>query len=143
MTEDMFWQLIAECRPPFPDPEGDELAEALTARLGRGPVSGIIGFAEQLAWALYRLDRREYGEDMSADAFLYTRAAVVAAGREEYERVLREPQRFTPYADDLIWAEALLYASDNAYQHVTGDEWDRETRYSYESCSNEAGWATR
>ncbi|WP_443045787.1 DUF4240 domain-containing protein [Streptomyces sp. KY70] len=99
MNENAFWQLIEACSPSTPAPEGDELASALTAaHLTNGPVSGVTGFAEQLSWALYRLDRRGYGDDLSSDQFLYTRAAVVAAGREEYESVLRAPRgsRRTP-----------------------------------------------
>ncbi|MGW0605558.1 DUF4240 domain-containing protein [Streptomyces sp. NPDC002644] len=142
MDENAFWQLIAACGTSAPDPEADELAPALTARLMRGPLHQVIGFAEQLSWALYRLDRREYGADLSGDQFLYTRAAVVAAGRAEYESVLRDPQRFVPYADGLVWAVALLYVPDKAYRHLTGEEWDRDTRYSYESYSNTAGWAS-
>ncbi|MFJ6079848.1 DUF4240 domain-containing protein [Streptomyces sp. NPDC092369] len=103
-------------------------------------MSDVVGFAERLSWALYRLDRREYGDELSSDQFLYSRAAVVAAGREEYESVLRDPHRFRPYANDLVWAEALLYVPDNVYKHLTGDEWDRSTRYDYESYSNTAGW---
>ncbi|GAA4887786.1 hypothetical protein GCM10023237_01210 [Streptomyces coeruleoprunus] len=140
MNEDAFWQLIEECRPSTPDPEGDQLAAALTARLANGPVSDVVGFAEQLPWALYQLDHKEYGGGLSGDAFLYTRAAVVAAGREEYESVLRAPERFIPFVNDLVWAEALLCVPDNAYEHLTGEEWDRGTRYSYESYSNAAGW---
>ncbi|MFC8918057.1 DUF4240 domain-containing protein [Streptomyces sp. NPDC057116] len=140
MDENAFWQLIEACSPSVPDPEGDELAAALTARLANGPVSDVLGFAEQLSWALYRLDRKEYGDALSSDQFLYTRAAVVAAGRQEYESVLRDPKRFTPYATDLVWAEALLCVADNAYEQLTGEEWDRGTRYSYESYSNTAGW---
>ncbi|MFC7933997.1 DUF4240 domain-containing protein [Streptomyces cinereoruber] len=141
MNENAFWQLIEACSPSVPDPEGDELAAALTARLTNGPVSDVVGFAEQLSWALYRLDRKENGDGLSSDQFLYTRAAVVAAGREEFERVLRDPEQFMPYASDLVWAEALLYVPDNAYKRLTGDEWGRSTRYSYESYSNTAGWA--
>ncbi|CAL9622831.1 hypothetical protein SUDANB99_05860 [Streptomyces sp. enrichment culture] len=141
MKEDVFWRLIEECRPPDPDPEGDQLATALAARLAHGPVADVVGFAERLSWALYRLDHREYGEGLSGDAFLYTRAAVVAAGRDAYENVLRDPERFTRFANDLLWAEALLYVPDKAYEHLTGEEWDRSTRYSYESYSNAAGWA--
>ncbi|MGW0550642.1 DUF4240 domain-containing protein [Streptomyces altiplanensis] len=140
MNEDVFWQLIEECGPSAPDPDGDQLAAALTARLANGPVSDVAGFAERLSWALYRLDRKEYGEGLSGDAFLYTRAAVVAAGREEYENVLRAPERFVPFVNDVVWAEALLYVPDDAYEHLTGDPWDRSTRYSYESYSNTAGW---
>ncbi|MFI9243982.1 DUF4240 domain-containing protein [Streptomyces sp. NPDC053086] len=111
-----------------------------TARLANGSVSDVVGFAEQLSWALYRLDRKEYGDGLSSDQFLHTRAAVVTAGRVEYESVVRDPQRFLPYAHDLVWAEALLYVPDNACRHPTGAEWDHSTRHSYESYSNTAGW---
>ncbi|MER6847016.1 DUF4240 domain-containing protein [Streptomyces flaveolus] len=140
MNEDAFWQLIEECSPATPDPEGDQLAAALTTRLASGAVSEVVGFAEQLSWALYRLDRKEYGDGLSGDAFLYTRAAVVAAGRDVYQRVLRDPQRFASFVTGLVWAEALLYVPDNAYRQLTGEEWNRSTQFSYESYSNAAGW---
>ncbi|MER5892938.1 DUF4240 domain-containing protein [Streptomyces sp. NPDC001876] len=141
MNEDVFWQLIEDCRPTEPDPDAEVLAAMLTERLALSPLSLVIGFAEQLSWALYRLDRKAYGYDLSGDAFLYTRAAVVAAGRTAFDSVLQDPAAFTPYVIDLIWAEPLLYAPDRAYERITGEEWDRDTRYSYESCSNTEGWA--
>lgn len=141
MNEDAFWQLIEDCRPTEPDPDAELLADTLTERLARSPLSLVIGFAEQLSWALYRLDRKEYGHDLGGDAFLYTRAAVVAAGRTEFDNVLQDPSAFTPYAIDLIWAEPLLYTPDRAYKRITEEEWDRDTRHSYESCSNTEGWA--
>ncbi|MFD8723992.1 DUF4240 domain-containing protein [Streptomyces sp. NPDC059629] len=141
MNENTFWQLIDDCTPSTPDPDAEDLAAALTNRLALGPLATVIGFAEQLSWVLYQLDRKEYGRDMSSDSFLYTRAAVVAAGREAYEAVLRDPQLFARYVRDLTWAENLLYVPDMAYRRITGEEWDRSTRYSYESYSNAAGWA--
>lgn len=69
-----------------------------------------------------------------------TPAAVIAAGSEEYESVFRDPVRFMPYANDLVSAEALLYVPDNACKHLTGDEWVRSARYSYDSYSNTARW---
>lgn len=141
MNEDAFWQLIEDCRPMEPDPDADLLADTLTERLAQSPLSLTIGIAEQLSWALYRLDRKEYGHDLGGDAFLYTRAAVVAAGRTEFDSVLEDSAAFTPYATDLIWAESLLYTPDRAYRRITGEEWDRDTRYSYESYSNTEGWA--
>lgn len=78
---------------------------------------------------------------MSSDAFLYTRCAVVADGRAIYESVLADPTLFTPYVNDLVWAENLLYVPDEAYAELTGEEWDRSTRYDYESGSNTEGWA--
>ncbi|MBD0738862.1 DUF4240 domain-containing protein [Streptomyces sp. CBMA29] len=141
MNEDAFWQLIEDCRPAGPDPEAELLAPALIERLAQCPLSLVTGFAEQLSWALYQLDRKEYGYDLSGDAFLYTRAAVVAAGRAIFESVLQDPAVFKPYATKLIWAENLLYVPDHAYKRITGEEWDRDTRYSYESYSNTEGWA--
>lgn len=140
MNENAFWQLIGDCTPLTPDPDAEQLAAALTSRLSAGQLATVIGFAEQLSWALYRLDRKEYGRDLSSDSFLYTRSAIVAAGRETYEATIRDPQLFAPYARDFIWAESLLYVPDEAYRRITGDEWDRSTRYSYESYSNAAGW---
>ncbi|MGY1583799.1 DUF4240 domain-containing protein [Streptomyces sp. MN13] len=140
MNENAFWQLIDDCTPSTSDPDAEQLAATLTSRLSAGPLATVIAFAEQLSWALYRLDRKEYGHDLSSDSFLYTRAAIVAAGRETYEATLRDPQLFAPYARDLIWAESLLYVPDEAYRRITGDEWDRNTRYSCESYSNTAGW---
>ncbi|MFB7781751.1 hypothetical protein ACFC1D_03405 [Streptomyces vinaceus] len=66
---------------------------------------------------------------LSDDAFLCTCAAVVAAGRTEFDSVLQDPTAFTPYATDLIWAERLLHTPDRAYKRITGEEWDRDTRY--------------
>ncbi|MFD5497842.1 DUF4240 domain-containing protein [Streptomyces sp. NPDC127091] len=141
MNEGTFWQLIEDCRPTGQDPDSEQLAATLTKRLAQSPVCVVTGFAEQLSWALYRLDRRELGQDLSGDAFLYTRCAVVAAGREVFEGVLQDPETFAPFATDLIWAESLLYTPDHAYERITGEEWDRNTRYSYESYSNTDGWA--
>lgn len=141
MNEDAFWQLIEECRPTGPDPDAERLAAELSDCLAQSPLFVVTGFAEQLSWTLYRLDRKEHGEGLSGDALLYTRCAVVAAGRAAFESVIRDPADFVPYATDRIWAEGLLYAPDHAYERITGEKWDRNTRYSYESYSNTAGWA--
>ncbi|MEU4117128.1 DUF4240 domain-containing protein [Kitasatospora sp. NPDC028055] len=145
MNEDDFWRLIDECRlaGPDSDPDAERLAVALAARLTAAGLPAVIGFAEHLAAALFQLDRWEYGADLSGDAFLYTRAAVVAAGRAEYGAVLGDPTQFRPYARDLVWAEALLYVPDRAYRRLTGREWEHPTRHSYESFSNAEGWAGR
>jgi hypothetical protein len=141
MNEDVFWRLIEDCRPTGPDPDAERLTAVLTDRLARSPLFVVTGFAEQLSWTLYRLDRKEHGEGLSGDAFLYTRCAVVAAGRTAFESVMRDPADFVPYATGAIWAENLLYTPDHTYERITGEKWDRNTRYSYESYSNTAGWA--
>lgn len=85
MNEATFWQLIEDCRSTEPDPDAGLLADSLTERLAHSPLWLVIGFTEQLSWALHRLDRKEYGHDLGGDAFLYTRAAVVAAGRTVFD----------------------------------------------------------
>ncbi|MFD7736075.1 DUF4240 domain-containing protein [Kitasatospora phosalacinea] len=141
MDEDEFWLLLEECRPPGADPDAERLAAALEEHLSAGPVAAVAGFAERLSTALYRLDRRELGEELSGDAFLYARAAVVADGRAAHRAVLADPRRFAPYAEGLVWAEPLLYVPDRAYRRLTGEQWRRGTAHSYESRSNAAGWA--
>ncbi|MFE7558269.1 DUF4240 domain-containing protein [Kitasatospora sp. NPDC057500] len=150
-----FWQLIdligGEPAVAFCatfDDGCERLAEALAA----GPVEEIVGFGERLAEALHRLDRREYGTQqaanpddpddapapLSTDGFLYARAAVVASGRAAYERVLADPAAFARYS--FRSGERLLHPHEEAYESATGEEWDRLTRYDYESCSNQEGW---
>ena len=141
VNEETFWQLVEDCSPTGPDPEAELLAANITERLARSSLSLVTGFAEQLYRVLYQVDRKEYGQDLSGDAFLCTRAAVVAAGRAVFGRVLQYPAAFAPFAVDHIWAESLLYAPDRAYERVTGEEWGRDTRYSFESYSNAEGWA--
>ncbi|GGJ56203.1 DUF4240 domain-containing protein [Streptomyces brasiliensis] len=41
------------------------------------------------------MDLQKYDRGLSGDAFLYTRAAVVADGPDAYPRVLRNPATFT------------------------------------------------
>ncbi|MFJ9951909.1 DUF4240 domain-containing protein [Kitasatospora sp. NPDC091207] len=123
----------------------------LTEALVDGSVEQVIGFGERLAEALYRLDREELGSlpvrsagfpggpsAQSDDGFLYARAAVVAAGREVYEGVSGAPERFAPFVGR--HCEELLYVHEDAYERLTGEEWDLLTRYDYESCANRDGW---
>lgn len=110
----------------------------LTHFLSSRPLSEITGFGELLAESLYRLDLECFGANMSGDQFLYVRAAVVAAGRAAYQSVFEDPANFAAFADR--WGEPLLYVAQRAYERQTGEEWDRDTRYSFESYSNHEGW---
>lgn len=146
MDENAFWQVIERCRPAAPDPDGAGLSAGLIRTLVAGPLYAVIGFAEQLSWALYRLDRGQFGlqstgRQLSGDQFLYARAAVVAAGRAEYERVVIDPSRFIPYAAGRVGAESLIHVPDEAYERISGAVWDRRTRYDFESYSNAKGWS--
>ncbi|KAA6218132.1 DUF4240 domain-containing protein [Streptomyces filamentosus] len=150
MTWADFWALIDTLNGEATEESCHRLAEELSRR----PVSDIIGFAERHAEALHRLDQEKFGIlpviDMtppggrpfpqSADGFLYSRCAVVAAGRAVWESVFSDPDEFAPFTSTERDGEWLLYVPDEAYERATGKEWDHTTRYCYESCSNEDGW---
>ncbi|WP_431680048.1 DUF4240 domain-containing protein [Kitasatospora sp. KL5] len=152
---DRFWELIDTLGGPAGTSRCADLedgCERLTGLLAAEPVEVITGFGERLAEALYRLDLEQLGTmpvhgmslpdgspfPQSDDGFLYSRAAVVAAGRATYTAVLARPELFAPFTD--AHAECLLYVHEEAYEEATGTEWDIDTRYDYESCSNEEGW---
>ncbi|MHB9847778.1 DUF4240 domain-containing protein [Streptomyces krungchingensis] len=150
MTWADFWAL-ADTLGGKADPEG---CRRLAAELSDRPVSDIHGFAERLAEALYRLDQEKFGTlpvvdltrrdgepfPQSADSFLYARCAVVAAGRSVWESVFFDVDQFVPYTASACHGESLLYVPDQAYELATGKEWDRSTRYCFETFSNRAGW---
>ncbi|MGW5466151.1 hypothetical protein [Streptomyces sp. NPDC003996] len=57
----------------------------------------------------------------------------------EVDSVRADPALFPRYAAGFDWAESFLYVPDRAYEHVTGEDWDRQTRYCHESYSHAAG----
>lgn len=150
MTDDEFWRLIATLRGRV----GDDDLERLGRRLRQLPAAEITAFADRLAVVLHQLDRHDLWVQpvsdvespdevfpLSDDAFLYARCAVVAAGEQTYQRVLADPTAFAGAWD--LGAELLMYAADEAYEDVTGEEWDHETPVSAETGSNSAGWPDR
>lgn len=144
MPEDEFWQFIAM----LDGSTDDEAVERLTAALRTGGKRKAVGFAERLAATLYDLDREvlfrepvRWSDDpddeapipLSDDTFLYLRADIVAKGKAVVDSVLADPAvLLTRRWDD---GEALLYAADKAL----GDE--IETKFSYETGSNEQHWS--
>lgn len=144
MPEDEFWQFIAVL-----DGSTDEVAvDRLTAALRTGGKRKAVGFAERLAATLYELDREvlfrepvRWSDDpddeapvaLSGDTFLYLRADIVAKGKAVVDSVIADPAVLLARRwDD---GEALLYAADKAL----GDE--IETKFSYETGSNEQHWS--
>ncbi|MFE7546666.1 DUF4240 domain-containing protein [Streptomyces gardneri] len=132
----------------------EESCQRLAEELSSRPVTDISGFAERLAEALYRLDQEKFGTlpvvdltarfgspfPQSSDVFLYARCAVVAAGQAVWESVFFDADKFSPYTSSECDGEWLLYVPDKAYELATGEEWDRSTRYCFESYSNRDGW---
>ncbi|MFF2304382.1 DUF4240 domain-containing protein [Streptomyces sp. NPDC058128] len=150
MTWADFWALIATLDGEATEESCRRLAEELSTR----SVPEITGFAERHAEALHRLDQEKFGTlpvadltardgspfPQSADVFLYTRCAVVAAGQAVWESVFFDVEKFAPYTSTAYDGEWLLYVPDKAYELATGEEWHRRTRYCSESYSNRDGW---
>lgn len=53
---------------------------------------------------------------------------MVAAGRAVWEDVFFDVDKFAPFTSTRYDGEWLLYVPDQAYEQVTGQEWDRSTR---------------
>jgi hypothetical protein len=145
MDDAEFWTLIARIdadalREGDSEAAVEPLVDALTP-LGE---ERLHAFEEALARKLYALDGRRYAEHAgesgeSADGFLYLRCFVVAAGRAEYEAVLRDPSRMPSSPER--WCEDLLAVAALAYEASTGrDNWIHDASVSYETGSNADAW---
>ncbi|MDG4779695.1 DUF4240 domain-containing protein [Micromonospora sp. WMMD961] len=147
IADEEFWRLVAVLggRPEVQD---DRPYERLTAVLAEEPVERIIGFAETLAFKLYELDRRVLaravppgGDQLTEDGFLYARCAVVVAGPAAFDAVLADPAAFGRFTTvEAAHAESILDVASNAYQTMTGKEWEHVEEYDYETGSNEQWW---
>ena len=150
MDDATFWGLIARLNWSRTGAD-DMVLEPLIDELARLRDGEIAGFQDTLTRKLYAIDgrawARESGSDiwwaepgsLSEDGFLYARCAVVAAGRDVYERVLVDPTEM-PKNRQL---EGLLYAASTAYERKTGLDASGEldmSDVSFETFANEAGW---
>ncbi|MBI5534806.1 MAG: DUF4240 domain-containing protein [Deltaproteobacteria bacterium] len=148
MPDDEFWALIDQLDWSR-EGDDDAVLEPVVRALAKRTVVDIKAFAETLAHKLFQLDTcahaKEIGEDawkdedafFSVDTFLYARCAVVANGREVYERALAAPEEMPKDVE----FEALLYLAGSAYERRTGKELDYSTGCDFETFSNRKGWA--
>src|SRR3989442_490261 len=123
MDDGAFWDLIEKLDRR--DEEDEEaVVEPLVRALALLPDAEIGSFQEILAQKLYDLDGRAWAREsgpkiwlgdqdqVSADAFLYARCAVVARGRDAYAAVRADPGQM-PKEDEF---ESLLYVASTAYE---------------------------
>jgi hypothetical protein len=142
-SDTQFWQVIESL--DWAKATTEEILAPAVRKLAAMPVVSIYLFADKLSEKLYLLDTRQHGdaylaneEDdyLSVDDFLYVRCAVVAEGREYFERVLANPSEFPAS----ISFEPLLNLADEAYRLKTGREFDYHPVFNYETYSNKEGW---
>lgn len=149
MDNAQFWRIINLLDWERSDDDQAVLEPAIAA-LSQLPEGEIAGFEELLSQKLYALDTLGHatnvGEDayvdkseyFSVDTFLYARCCVVANGEALYTSVLEHPSEFPKDVE----FEALLSLASSAYERKTGVAPEGfDTSVSYETFSNEAGWA--
>lgn len=144
-TENDFWTAI-DLLDWSQEDEDEKVVEPLITFLAASPISHIYRFADVLSQKLWQLDTYAHAKVflddpeeegyLSVDDFLYTRCAVVANGRDYYEKVLQRPHLMPP---DLTF-EPLLYVALSAYKRKTGKNFTPVHAFNYETYSNKKGW---
>jgi Protein of unknown function (DUF4240) len=164
MTPAGFWELIAAL-----DGSVDEHAvNLLVDRLAKLPTFEIESFDDLLHEYVHALDGPQWyaqpttdpgmtevqleallaevlagqGDDaLRTDGFLFARAAVVAAGRETYERVLADATKFAGERDSR--AQALLFVAQRAFERVEDGYYDHVPPLEVGTGSNRGLWAAQ
>lgn len=87
---------------------------------------------------LFRIDREDIHAytDGSDDGFLYCRCFIVGMGRAYYEMIEENPSKATCDAE----AEIVGFIGYMVYLELFGEEFERNTVYCIETCSNARGW---
>ena len=143
LSEAGFWQVI-DSIDWSKNKTQDKLQPAITM-LSEMPVSHMYLFADKLSEKLFLLDTQKHAKVfsanepegyLSADDFLYARCAVVAEGKDFYEKVLNDPSQMP----DSIVFEPLLNLAHFAFKLKTGVEFNYRPAFNYETFSNKAGW---
>jgi hypothetical protein len=141
--EDDFWRVIGTI--DWSKKGNENKIKPAVRMLANMPVSSIYLFADRLSAKLFELDTRAHANAyaasdpeyyISADDFLYARCAVVAEGKEFYEKVLNDPSQMP---DDIVF-EPLLYLADDAFEMKMGIPFNYKPTHSYETQSNKSGW---
>lgn len=142
-TDDQFWEIIHAL--DWSKSDSDEIMAPAVILLSAMPIVNIYLFADKLSEKLRQLDTRTHGDAylanegddyLSVDDFLYIRCAVVAEGKEYFEKIVANPFEFP----DEISFEPLLSLADKAYEMKTGRKFDYHSELSYETYSNKEGW---
>lgn len=148
MDETEFWRIIGLFNWKRTG-DDDAVLKPAVKELAKRSLEDIAAFEEILSRKLYALDTMAHAKQIGADAyadgkhfsvdlFLYARCCVVANGPDVYASVLSDPAEFPKDMD----FEALLELASAAYELKSGEAPGAfDTSVSYETFSNQAGWA--
>ena len=146
VSEDYFWDLIELI--DWNKETDSKILSPLLDRLVSLSQENICQFKEILSEKLFRLDTKEHARfigdysykeeesSFSPDIFLFTRALVVAKGKDFYSRVLFNPKLMPKNSD----FEAILYLPAEAYKIKTGKEMNYVPKFIPETFFNSKGW---
>lgn len=145
LNEDAFWAILKKLDWSKTGQNEPVLAPAVQ-ELAKMSLGCIHQFEDLLAKKLWQLDTRKHalasldGQDLSqlsVDYFLYDRCAVVANGPVFFEKVRSKPAEW-PIGTSF---SPLLNLASDAFLLKTGREFIHPPKFSYETGSNEKGWA--
>lgn len=146
LNEEYFWDLIDLI--DWNQETDSKILSPLLDRMVSLSSENIFQFKEMLSEKLFRLDTKEHARfigdysykekasSFSPDIFLFTRALVVAKGKDFYTKVLLNPKLMPKNSD----FEAILYLPSDAYKIKTGKEMNYVPKYIPETFSNSKGW---
>ena len=143
LNEDTFWEIIESFGWTHQGNDALVMEPAVKTLAGM-TLDDLTAFEQILTEKLYALDTQAHGtangfgsEHFSVDSFLYARCCVVVNGRAFYERVLENPALMVHELE----FEAVLYLASYAAERIGVDDFLAYVSLSYETFSNEAGWA--
>lgn len=147
--EDWFWQVIAKLDWEKAGTD-KEVIKPVIDYLSEQSNDRIFLFQDILSQKLHALDGQDFAEEIgknaygkvdyfSGDEFLYIRCAVVANGRNIYEKVLKKPSRMLKNKSFSV----LLYLAERAFLQKNKVELNRLPAYNYETFFNEGGWGDK
>ncbi len=116
----------------------DEVLENYKKRLFQLDKIEFTSFIHHLEERMYHIDRESIHEytDGSDDGFLYCRCFIVGMGKDYYNMIDKEPSK--AMAD--LEAELFGFSAYGFYDEKFGEEFERYTHHSMETCSNREHW---
>jgi hypothetical protein len=134
LSEAQFWNIIDALDWKAKDKQ--TTAKAAAILLAAMPIGAIYLFADKVAEKLFALDTKLHAIGFSSDSFLYARCAVVAEGKDFYEKVLHNPIEMP----ENLSFEPLLNIADIAFELKTGEVFNYFPNLNIETGSNKKAW---
>ncbi|CAA6799384.1 MAG: Unknown protein [uncultured Aureispira sp.] len=116
----------------------DVVTKNYIKRLSELSKENLTSFIHLLEERMYHIDRKEIHThtDGSDDGFLYCRCFIVGMGKAYYNMIDENPSK----AKFDLEAEGFGFSAYQVYENLFDEEFDRYSKHSMESCSNENGW---